>query len=83
MNVTPNVPDYRHKANQEILKTLKESGYEFEISSQKYRVSFQGKFIASAGTLKPPHGRYREANLRDNLETAVRVAMRHAAEKNA
>lgn len=78
MNAKPNVPDYQHALNRTRAEVLRKEGYKIEVTSQGYRVEFQGKFIAAAGTLKPPHGRYREANLRDNLACAFSRIDRHA-----
>ena len=83
MNAKPNIPDYQHQANRELTRSLTEQGYRFEVSSQGYQVTFKGVYIHGAGNLQKCHGRYREANIRDNLETAVRVAQVHAAEKKA
>lgn len=81
MNTKPNIPDYQHQANVELRETLERQGFKFEITSQGYRVEDNGHFIAAAGTLQKPHGRYREANLRDNLESALHHAMRYCGEK--
>lgn len=79
MNAKPNIPDYQHEANQRLCASLRASGYKIEWTSRGYRVEFNGKFIGAAGTLNIPHGRYREANMRDNLQSALITAQRHAS----
>lgn len=81
MNAKPNIPDYQHAANVSLLRQLKEQGFKIEVNSQGYRVEYKGDFLGAAGTLKRPHGRYREANMRDNLETALRVALNRQKSK--
>ena len=80
MNAKPNIPDYQNDANLRLCASLRASGYKIEYTSRGYRVDYNGKFIGAAGTLNIPHGRYREANLRDNLQSALSVAMRHAGQ---
>lgn len=83
MNAKPNVPDYQHEANMRLCASLRASGYKIEWASRGYRVEFNGKFLGAAGTLNVPHGRYREANMREHLQAALRVAMNHSGEKKA
>lgn len=75
MNARPNIPDYEHNANLTLFQQLTDQGFKIEFGSQGYRVEHKGKFLGAAGTIKKPHGRYREANIRDNLQTALRLAM--------
>lgn len=77
MNAKPNVSDWQHNENRGFRKFLENEGFEFEVTSQGYKVSYKGKHVHAAGTLKRPHGRYREANLRDNLQSAVSIARRY------
>lgn len=80
MNVTPNIPDWQHAENRKLAESLRAEGYRIEVSSQGYQVwGPSGAYIAGAGTLKAPHGRYREANTRDNLAAALTHCARSAA----
>ncbi len=79
MNAKSSIPDYQHEANQRLCASLRASGYKIEWTSRGYRVAFNGAFVGAAGTLNIPHGRYREANMRDNLQSALSITQRHAA----
>ena len=74
MNVKPNIPDWQHQDNRRVAELLRTQGFKIEVSSQGYRVEHNGKFICAAGTLNKPHGRYAEANMRDNLQSALSIA---------
>lgn len=82
MNARPNIPDYQHAANRELLASLRAQGYEIKYGPQGYRVARGSHFIAAAGTQTRPHGRYSEADTRDNLQTALTVALRHAGSQH-
>ena len=78
MNAKPNVSDWQHAENRKALVRHQTDGWSVVYGSQGYRVEHDGAFIAAAGTLKRPNGRYREANTRDNLACALVVIARHA-----
>ena len=77
MNAKSNIPDYQHEENRKLAKSLRAEGYRLEVTSQQYQVwAPDGKCLGGAGTIKKPHGRYAEANLRDYLQMAIQTALR-------
>jgi hypothetical protein len=71
MNARPNISDWQHAENLKTLSRLRSEGQEITYSAQGYFV----RGVGGATTLKPPHGRYAEANRRDNLNAAIRQAL--------
>ena len=76
MNAKSNIPDRQHKINLEELEALRAKGMEITISSQGYFI----KGVGGASILNKPHGRYREANIRDFCQSA-RITARAAIKK--
>ena len=68
--------------NQEIEK-LKELGYHWKYDADSYRVWYKENFISGAGVKlprsKPLHCKYRDANLKDNLESCIRACQNYQA----
>ena len=78
MNVKPNIPDWQHKENLKELADLRSKGYEIDVTTQGYFI----KGVGGAATLNKPHGRYAEANLRDNTQSAIITARQAIAKAN-
>lgn len=76
-NAKSNIAEWQHKQNLEDLAKLRAIGFEIEFGSQSYTVHYTGNFLHGAGTVNPPHGRYRTANTRDNLASALSAARTH------
>ncbi len=71
MNAKSSVPDWQHEQNRKRAEDLRAGGYRIEVTSQGYQVWHGTKYLGGAGTLHKPHGRYAEANRRDNLQSAL------------
>lgn len=71
MNAKPNISDFQHRENVKRAEELRAKGFSIEATAQGYRVWHGKKYLGGAGTVKPPHGRYAEANIRDNLASAL------------
>lgn len=74
------VADFQHDINQRRKAELEAHGFEFAINADGYEVRFKGDFVGGASVLlprsKPLHWKHRCANLRDNLGSAVSLALR-------
>lgn len=75
-----NVSDWQKAENQKERKNLEQQGFEFEITADGYTVRFKGEWVGGASVKLPRekhlHWKHRDANLRDNLESALRAAKR-------
>lgn len=76
-----NIPNWQHDQNVDESSRLKSLGFDFEITSDGYFVTYKGTGLGGASVRlprsKPLHWRHRAANLRDNLASAIRMAQRH------
>jgi hypothetical protein len=75
-----NIPDHQHEANINKRKELEAQGFKFTITADGYRVYHWSRFITGASVTLPRgkklHWRHRDANLRDNLDIAIREAQK-------
>jgi hypothetical protein len=77
-NAKPAVSLTDHTENLKRWHTLEKKGYQIKCNAQAYQVWAPGGIYAGgASSMKPPHGRYREANFRDNLRSALSTAANH------
>lgn len=76
---TMNISDWEHTRNQEQIHRLKAIGYVFKINQRGYQVWFKKEYLGGVSVRgrKPMHWRYRDANLRNFLQAAIREAQKH------
>lgn len=77
------ISDMEAQRNREEAVRLSSLGYKLTANCNGYDVWFRGVFLAGASVLlprqKPLRGRQGQINCRENLDHAVRVALRHEA----
>ena len=79
--------EWERNQNRAYLVALKGDGYEFEITSDGYFVSLNGKGLGGAGVraidrTKKRHWKHQEADRKEYLKHAVNFALNHK-EKSA
>jgi len=74
------VSGHQHQQNRKCRAELEALGFALLVTTDRYAVRYKGVWIGSAGVMSPReaplHWRHREANLRDNLNSAILVAER-------
>lgn len=72
---------FQHQQNLQAAARLKEEGYEFAVTPDKYEIRYKGELIHAAGVKLPRakklHWKHAQANLRDFLGIAISEAEKH------
>jgi|FAXJ01.1.fsa_nt_gi hypothetical protein len=70
----------QHLENVKRMRQLESAGYKFDITADGYSVSLGDRFLGGASVMlprsKPLHWRHRNANVKNNLSTALVIVDR-------